>query len=235
MSSNHYALEQQKIADTLSTRYGFPREMVLFPNKRKPTAPWLAKDALLTIARKSEEIRSVSERFDKYIPDLGQVVHIGRVELQDGRVFEVTGVASLSEKLPDGSDEWDEHYLAASRALRSTLDAAGVNPMKNAAELPTGSSRDDTGPLLQPQPERHPPLSNSRRAQEASQEKKDLARIHILAEEIGLITRRPNFNDKPYRQFLFDFFRVDSALKLNAADRQSLINALEMKWNEVNL
>lgn len=218
-----YSPEQQRIASELSAQFGFPPDMVHFLNKKKPTYPWLSADALLAIARATPTVKSIAEQFQDYIGELSQVLHIATVILDDGRSFSRTGVARIGEKLPDGSDDWDEHYLAASRALRSTLDAAGIDPTKRP---------DAMRPVAQFAAEK---TASTDAGLAAAEMKRDLARIHILAVEAGLIVRGQNAGDSAYRQFLRDRFRVDSALNLDPAGRQSLINALEQKWQEANL
>ena len=215
MSTSQHSIQQTRIAEILSKQYGISIGEVYFLNPKKPDEPWLTAAALMTIARQSPEILEVSERYDRYIEALQQIVYVGTVALKDGRTFQRSGVATIGEKLP-GGDEADEHELAAARAIRKVLDAAGFNPLSTPSD-----SR-----------------STDRSFDDAMQRSKDLARIHLLAGQAELITQKGNRRDDvEYRRFLKDHCSamgregVTTASELNQAERASLIAALEVLLN----
>ena len=207
--------DQQAIVASLVDSFGIDPEKVLFLNKDKPLEPWLNYKALVAIARQSGAFKQISERFVEFIPaPLNQVVHEAEVVDPENRTYARSGVATIGETLPN-EDVPDEHSLAAARALRSALDDAGFDPTK-------------TGPAVL---ELNLPSDQHATAHELETRKKDLARIHILAREKGLILPIDGDEEQSdfskYRKFLFEHFDgINSAVGLGPADRARVINAL---------
>ena len=106
-------------------------------------------------------------------------------------------------------DAWD---LADARALRSTLDVAGFDPLDPTSVVPLNGN----------------PLAAAAREPEAAETLariNDNARIHILAKEKGLIVDK---DFSKYRRFLSENY--DGAVSVagfDAVQRKSVIAALE--------
>lgn len=218
--------DQARVADALAQTYGIDPGRVFFPDESNPNKPWLGANELMSIARKSDRIKVIEECFDTFIEALKQIVHTARIVDTEGREYSMVGVATIGEKVGDG--DGDAHALAASRALVSTLSAAGLNPIrmggdstfKPVATFEPASS--DTGP-------------GSSRLAEAKSRNNDLARIHILAEQAGLITREAGQVDATaYRNWLLETFNLKSSVAADASTRASIINALEQLVIERN-
>lgn len=215
------SIKQRQIAENLSDAYGFPPEAVRF---FKDDEPWLGAEELMLVARKSPDVQNVHEDFDQFIEPLKQVVHTASVVLKDGRTFQRTGIAKVGERLPGMKDDEmvDEHLLAASRAIRSALIAAGINPAKPQPAEPRREAMvtyDKAGANVD----------------DAAQRDKDLKEIHALAWEAGLIVRGESGTDHTrYRNFLHDhlakqgriYLDTPSAASLDTTDRASVISAL---------
>src|SRR5436853_7896891 len=84
---------QQAVVASLRTKFEIDDDQIRFLNPEKPNEPWLSAEGLMSIARQTTAFRSISERFDSFIPELMQVVHCATVVDQEGRTFERTGVA----------------------------------------------------------------------------------------------------------------------------------------------
>lgn len=209
MQQRQYSAAQSLVISTLASQYGIDPARVFFPDSQNPSKPWLGADELLAIARKSDRFMEVIEGYDNYIPGLNQVVHRARVVDRDGHAFERCGIATVNEPAPDGSPA-DGHSLAGSRALVATLTAAGFNPLR-------GITRTDA------------PAQAITFDNDAEQRKSQLRQIHALAEEGGLIHYGDEGrDDSRYRQFLRDHFSVDSVKAMNATERASVINKLQL-------
>lgn len=223
MSTVGFSIQQKRIAETVSHQYGVPKDKVYFPYEREPDRPWLGAEALMVIARNSPEVSGVMERFDKYEPTLQQIFHLATVTTTDGHTFERTGVASIGEKLKGVPDEEvDEHELAAARAIRKALADAGVDPFSN---------------VRSEEPAEAVPASAG--VQEAALRTRDLAEIHMLAEEKGLVSVvGGKKDDSKYRRWLnrhcsgLGIGDVTSAVNLGPKERASVIQALRQLGNE---
>jgi hypothetical protein len=179
---------------------------------------WLPSDVLSQIARQSGEFSSIEEDFDQFIAQLNQVVHVARVVDPEGRSYRRSGVATIGEKLSNGQ-EANPHDLASSRALVKVLDMAGFNPLKAAPVAPIKNARITMEVAA---------------AGEASARPRDLARIHILAAEVGLIRQltEGRNDDSKYREWLAENFGTTTAATLNEQQRASVINAFLVMKNE---
>jgi hypothetical protein len=193
---------QHKRALELADKLGIGEEDIYFLNPDKPDEAWLSPNALTTLARKSPELRSVSEDYVNYIAPLNQVVHRAVVIDAQGRDFARTGIATIGEK-----PGMDEHFLAAGRALSAALTAAGFNPLKagNVVALAAASEQRSV-------------------TSEAEQRRRDLGRIKIVARECGYITDSAFGADfTHYRATLERLYGVRTAAALDADERASFI------------
>jgi len=188
--------------------------------------PWLPADVLCGIARLSGNFKSIEEWHDKFVPERKQVIYRARVIDLDGHEYSRSGAAMINEQLPEmeKGEVADEDQLAASRALRSTLDLAGFDPFKSNSVI---RMVEDEGTAART------PLEKT--VAEVSARANDMARIHILAEDAGLIVRSPTGpkDQSPYRKWLMDNYKVTSAVELNETERASVIAALENKAREL--
>lgn len=196
--------DQLAVTNALKTQFGIDPEHIRFLNAKRPNEPWLSADVLGAIARQSGEFQGIEEAYDRFIEPLSQVVHRAEVRDREGRTFARTGIAAIGEH-----EEIDAHVLAASRALRAALDMAGFNPLRGGSKVPMDKS-------AVPQSALPPELDESVRRQN------DLARIHILAKNAGLIRK----NSRKYLDWLAENFGVSTAAALDSTGRQSVISAL---------
>jgi hypothetical protein len=203
---------QLQVVQQLVGAFNIQPERILFLNRQDPTDPWIPYDQLVAIARQSGEFKTISETYCEYIPELQQLIHSATVIDPDGRSYIRSGAATIGEKLPN-EELPDEHSLAASRALKHALDAAGFNPVKAAPVLD-----------LKLQPEEHAI------ADQAESRREDLRQIHTLAREKGLIVpfdEDPTQNDlSAYRDFLKSNFGTNTSADMGPSLRAQLINAL---------
>jgi len=214
MSNNNIRTPvQQEIVKKLVENFGIDGTRVLFLNPDDHSDPWLNSKALLTIARQSGDFKQVATTYSEYIPLLKQIVWSSTVVDQHDRGYTRSGVATIGEKLPN-QEIPDEHDLAGSRALRAALDDAGFDVTKAAPAVLN----------LNLPPNEHAV------AQEAECRRADLARIHILATQKGLIVPSqddPSRNDLAgYRDFLQHNFGINTTAGMGPADRARVINAL---------
>ena len=161
MSTRELGVKQNRIAESIASQYGISKDMVLFPYTNDPERPWITYRGLMSIAVHDPEIREITERFQQYIPELEQVVHLARLTLESGLTIELSGAAKMGEKIPGEEAEADEHLLSSARAIRRVLASVGKDPLSKT-----------NAPLA---------MSDA----EAAGRRADLAQIHILAEEKG--------------------------------------------------
>lgn len=210
MSQQLRTTAQQKVVDQIVTRFGIDGSKVLFLNSAKPNEPWLRAKLMAAMARQSGKFKAIRVEVEPPIPQHDQVVCQGTVVDLDDHIYSLPGVATRGEKIAETEEEVSEYDLAESRALRSTLELAGFDPLDPTSVVPLGDF--NPGP-------RDPVVAEveSRRA--------DLARIHILGEERGLIDGK---DYSGYRKFLYDHYnKAKTAADFDALQRKSLIEALE--------
>jgi hypothetical protein len=197
---------QQKQASDLARKLGIGEEDIYFLRTDKPAEPWLSPSALITVARKSPELRDIADEFVEFVPPLNQLIYRGVVVDAQGRRFTRTGVATIGEK-----PELDSHKLAAGRALSASLRAAGFDPLKAGNVV--------AEPLIP----RVTPIDDDKARN------KRLAEIHTLAEQKGLEIKREG--QKPdnlaYRRWLYEHFGVWSTVRMSEGEHQQVINALK--------
>ena len=209
MDASSVKFEQNQIANFIASRFGIDSDRVFFINDRNPLEPWIPPDQLIVCARKDGRFRAIEERYDQFIGPRKQVVHEAMVIDQEGRSYKRSGVATIGER-----KDFDEHTLAAGRALSAALTAAGFNPVKQKPFKPVATYAEG-----EPQ---GVPIDD-----DVEQRNKDLARIHILAKQAGYITDDAAPADTKYRKYLREHYKVGSALLLDQTGRASLINALQ--------
>jgi hypothetical protein len=189
---------------------------VLFLNSRDQSDPWIPPDLLESIARQVGKFKMISVTYDQYERTREQVFYLANVVDEYDRSFPRSGVATVGEA-PNGMDI-DAETLAASRALGSSLRAAGFDPFRS------GSVVD----LQLPAMKRPSTLNEEQKnlhevADQAELRRKDLAKIHLLAENKGLIVGK---DDTRYRAWLKQNFNVGTAAILEPATRAGVINSL---------
>lgn len=199
---------QQAIAEKLASEFDIDAERILFLNSDKPEEPWLSAEALITIARRTEEFQAIDEGFNQFIAPLSQVVHAATVIDGKGHSFTRSGVATIGE-----SEEIEAHPLAAGRAVSAALTAAGFHPLRPGTVVAINS--------------RQPGTAQS--ADEASSRNTDLKRIHAIAENKGLIVPKAGggWDRTGYRNLLVEKYGVNTAAGFGPTQRASLINHLE--------
>lgn len=199
--------QQRGIAAQLAKELNIDAERIRFLNKDKPNEPWLSPEALMTIARQSPRFKALSEDYQEFIAPLRQVVHHATFIDVDGRTFGRCGVATI-----DADVDIDAHVIAAGRSISAALNSGGINPLRPGAAVDLGDFN---------------PASD---ANEVVARRGDLARIHILAKQKGLIIAGagPNGTDdiSQYREQLREWYGVTTSAGFRADKRASLIEAL---------
>jgi len=199
--------QQQAIAEDLARRLQIDGERILFLNSRDKEEPWLPPEALTTIARLSDRFKHLDEGFQEFIPPLNQVVHHATFIDCEGNTFGRSGVATVG-----AFADLDAHIIAAGRAISAALTSGGINPLRPGSVVTLSTEKG--GPNF---------ISPELAATESS--RSDLARIHILAKEKGLIVGK---DYSGYRNFLRQ--KYDGAVSVAGFDqlqRKSVIEALE--------
>src|SRR2546423_7681002 len=130
ITQRQYSADESLLLSQLHDRFGIDPNRVLF---FKPGEPWLPSEELIAIARQADVFQSIHESFDQDIPSLSQVAHTAMVTDKMGRTFSRSGVATIGEMIE--GKEGDAHDLAASRALRNAMGAAGFNPFPVGAAI----------------------------------------------------------------------------------------------------
>jgi hypothetical protein len=212
MSQQLRTPQQTKIVEALVERFKIDGSRVLFLNPQWPLEPWLPGKTLAAIARQSGKFKVIRVEHERVL-EVGsqrQVISQGTVVDLDDRVYSLPGVATMGEKLPETEEVADAWDLADARALRSTLDLAGFDPVDPSSVVPLNGK--DSAPR---DPE----------AAEAEARVNDVARIHILAAEKGLIVGK---DYSKYRKFLAENYEgAVSVTGFDPVKRKSVIAALE--------
>lgn len=200
-------LRQEQIRKELAEKFNIDPERVLFLNEKKQEEPWLSAEALVTIARQSENFQAIDEGYDQYIPQLDQIVHRATVIDKNGRSYSRCGIATVRER-----EDVDDHALAAGRAVGAVLTAAGFNPLRPGGVVTLDLNLGQDAGQVKVEAVRELNL--------------DLKQIHALAIEKGLIKHLPGgMKDvSEYRKLLKDKFGVSSSTEMAAEMRQSFIN-----------
>lgn len=193
-------------------------ERILFFTNRDVETPWIPPDILQAIALQVGKFKYVGVTFDQFIEKLDQIIWTATVIDEQDRTFVRSGVALIGER-PNGQ-EMDTNLLAGGRALSAALTAAGFNPFK-AGTIAAVTRKPGVPPA--------PPLSDDAReifevTDSAALRGKDLRQIHALAEQCGLIRGK---DQRLYRNWLSDYYHVNTAAVMDARTRASVINALD--------
>lgn len=208
------------IVKSLKERFGVDPGRVKFLAGEEP---WLPVSELTTIGRTTGLFKSLEEWFHQFIPARKEIIYRGRIVDTNGVEYTRSGVAKEGEWLPEmePGEVADEHQLAASRALRNAMISAGFDPFKPGSviefETPGEAAAGD------------------RKQDPVEERRSDLARIHILAKDCGLIAPvgEAGWDDLNYRGWLLRHYNVNTASGMNESERQSVITGLQKKCREL--
>lgn len=204
--------QQRDMVQALVERFGIDgSKVVFFPEE--PDYPWLPGKQLAKIAQRSGLFKVVRVEHEK-VMEVGaarQLHSQGTVVDLNDFSYSLPGVATVGEKIAGVSDDVDPWDLADARAMRSTLDLAGVDPL--AALNGHGRSPKPLDPV----------------AANTLARISDNARIHILARDKGLIVGK---DFSLYRRFISGFLNEpydgrESVAGFTALQRKSFIEALQ--------
>ncbi|MCP9496254.1 MAG: hypothetical protein MSG64_17560 [Pyrinomonadaceae bacterium MAG19_C2-C3] len=211
-------IEQKEIVRQLVNTYGIDGDRVLFLKPHKPHEAWLPPDILTQIANIAGLFKSIDEEYANYIEPLGQVVHRATVIDTNDRIFARSGVASLTEERRDEQGGTiDAHALAAGRAIKAALTAAGFDPTRpgavNALRPPTEAA----------------PVTPHHVTLDAQSRNTNIKHLHTVAYRKGLIVVR---HGEPrdmtaYRNFLLELFDTETSAVLTQEQFAIAINALD--------
>ncbi len=205
--------KQQEILTNLSTNFRIDGTRVLFINARDENDPWIPSDELESIARQLNGYKHSSVLHDKYIAETKQVAYVATVETSGGTIYNRSGVAMIGERT-----DIDADTLAAGRALGAALRAAGFHPYRSGSVV-------DFAEMRQEIEAKRIMESIPQAVDETAVRAKDLRQIHAIAVEKKLIVGK---DYSIYRNWLFVHYGFYSAVMLDAAQRQSVINALNL-------
>jgi hypothetical protein len=204
--------QQQAIAEELARRLQIDGERILFLSSRNKEEPWLPPEALTTIARQSDRFKHLDEGFQEYIAPLNQVVHHATFIDCEGNTFGRSGVATVG-----AFADLDAHLIAAGRAISAALTSGGINPLRPGSVVALAAGKGE-------------PARVSPELAAAESGRNDLARIHILAKEKGLIVGK---DYSKYRDFLSTHYGATSVAGFDSLMRKSVIEALDRYKPEV--
>jgi hypothetical protein len=210
--------EQKAIVAQLVERFSIDGSKILFLNPDRRTEPWLPAKQRAQIARQSGKFKVIRVEHERVL-EIGstrQVVSQGTVVDLDDRIYSMPGVATIGERIPEIDEDVDAWDLADARALGSTLDLAGFNPVDPTSVVPLNGNSEQQVPRDVDAAKTLARLS-------------DNARIHILAKEKGLIVGK-DFTG--YRQFIAHFLNQpytgkETTVGFEPTQRKSFIALLE--------
>lgn len=202
-----FNLKQEALVGEFVSAYDIDAKQVIFFDDSE--APFFLFEALAQIVSVLADFREVAVTKPEIEERNGNATCEAAITLEDGRVVRSFGSSFVGDTLPgkEVGDFQTAFDLARARALRSALRLAGFDPVKRHEQRKRGEKA--AAPILSP---------------EAEQRNKELAEIHAIAEEAGLIIG----NDKSayYRQLGVFFPGVPSAGELSAKERASFIALL---------
>ena len=210
MSQQLRTEQQRDLVKALVQRFGIDgSKVVFFPEE--PDYPWLPGKQLAKVAQRSGQFKVVRVEHEK-VMEVGaarQLHSQGTVVDLNDRIFSLPGVATVGEKIEGVADDVDPWDLADARAMRSTLDLAGVDPIAALNGQPA-TTRDPV-------------------AAEALARIGDNARIHILARDKALIVGK-DFSG--YRRFIASFLNKpydgkETVVGFDPLQRKSFIETLQ--------
>lgn len=205
-------LEQEDFVREFTYLYGIERWQISFENER--LEPIFDFDALSTLALKLSDISSIVVEPGDIDAHLGIATSSCEVKLPDGRLRLVFGSAMMGEQMPNGGNIVDLKQaldVSQARALRKGLRAVGWDPVRAHRETKSEYNRQNPASPVSTTP-----------SPEDELRKNELAEIHILAKELGLIDEK---GDKTkYRTLIGVYFPgVESSEKMNGVQRAQLI------------
>ena len=205
-------LQQESLVREFVADYDIDPEQIIFFDETE--APFFLFEALAQIINALGNFREVAVTHPEIDEKNGNATCEAALTLEDGRVVKSFGSSFVGDTLPgkEVSDFQTAFDLARARALRSALRLAGFDVVKRHEQRKRGEKAES--PTVSPEEE---------------QRNSELAEIHILAEEAGLITRAPGvLDDKSayYRQLGVFFPLVASAADLNTKERSQFIALL---------
>lgn len=210
----HLNLKQALLVKEFNTDYGVDPMQVYFDGESAEPS-YFGFEALSQLAMQlAPNVKDIAVETVEVNQTTGLVLSRGTVVLSDGRTRSGEAGCIVGDALPSGlSVETIKSALDVSgaRALQKALRMVGFDPVRaHEAQKQLGTPAPaSAGPRFTPEEE---------------QRNNELAEIHILAEQCGLIT----VNDKTaYRRQLSVFFPgVDSASQLTAGERAQFIATL---------
>lgn len=218
-------LEQEQFVREYTETYGFDRSQISFENER--AEPIFGFDALSIMALRLSDISSIVVEPGDIEAHLGIATSSCEVKLPDGRLRLVFGSAMIGEQMPDAGNIEDLKQaldVSQARALRKGLRAVGWDPVRAHREWKIAYDMKATGKVTTA-----PPVSTTP-SPEDELRKNELAEIHILAKELGLIDEK---GDKTkYRTLIGVYFPgVESSEKMNGVQRSQLISTFRALKN----
>ncbi|MET0646414.1 MAG: hypothetical protein ABW208_07310 [Pyrinomonadaceae bacterium] len=205
-------LQQESLVGEFVTAYGIDADQVIFFDDTP--APFFLFEALAQIVGALGNFREVAVTHPEIDERNGNATCEAALTLDDGRVVRNFGSSFVGDTIPgkEVNDFQTAFDIARARALRSALRLAGFDPVKRHEQSKRGEKGEET--VISP---------------EAEQRNKELAEIHALAAEAGLIVNAPGaLEDKSayYRQLQVFFPAVSSAGELSAKERAQFIALL---------
>jgi len=190
-------------------QFGIQPEDVLEIEKQ----PWLSSEQLCAIARQLGLFRL----FDVDFADMKgeQIIYKATLVTNDDITFSRSGVATLNEKLPNGKGVSTQD-LAASRALRSALAMAGVDPFRTAPVIKY---------TVKYTSEKKPDSEAGTRAVERAN---NIKQLHTLAAKKGLIV---GSDYSGYRAWLAENFDTETSANFTEEQFALAINKLQQLTN----
>jgi hypothetical protein len=222
MTQHLRTAKQTEILSKLTQNFDIDETRILFLNPRDEAEPWIPADELTSIARQHGGFKSIGVEHEKFIPETNQVIYTATVVDAQDRIYIRSGAATFGETAGNGLDI-DADTLAQGRALGASLRAAGFHPYKSGSIVDLGEFRRAAMKLTSEE------QGLQKIEDESISRKNDLAQMHKLAEEKGLIVVRPgNVRDMTkYRSELKLRFNTDTAATLDRAGRAAVINWLK--------
>lgn len=203
-----FNIQQELLAKEFAQAYNISPDQISFDSETG--APFFYFEALAQIVTALTNFSELRAHQVEINHAHGHVTSEASITLPDGRVVSSFGSSFLNEELPNGktvSDFLTALDVSRARALRSALRMVGFDPVRAHEAAKQGGAA-------------HTPQITA----EEEQRNKELAEIHIIAEEAGLIVG----DDKSayLRQLSVFFPFADSAAQLNSKERAQFIALL---------
>ena len=205
-------LAQESLKNEFVETYGIDADQVIFFDETP--APFFLFEALAQIVGVLGNFREVAVTHPEIAERNGNATCEAALTLDDGRVVRSFGSSFVGDIIAgkEVGDFQTAFDLSRARALRSALRLAGFDPVKRHEQSKRGEKGAE--PAISP---------------EAEQRNRELAEIHLLAQEAGLIVSVPGMLDDKsayYRQLAVFFPAASSAGELSAKERAQFIALL---------